>query len=53
MFQRTLRKRTWQIGRKNEPIGMTESLQDLSITVKVLALEEVSLSDKHNAKTVS
>ena len=31
---------------------MTASLEDLLITVKVLALEEVSLSDKQNPKTV-
>ena len=31
---------------------MTETLQNLSITVKVTALEEVSFSDKQNPKTV-
>ena len=52
VFQRTLRHRTWQIGRNNVPILMTEPLQNLSITVKVAALEKVSFSDIQNPKTV-
>ena len=31
---------------------MTEPLQNLSITVKVVALEKVSFSDTENPKTV-
>ena len=52
MFQRTLRQRTWETGRDNVPILMTEPLQNSSITVKVVALEKVSFSDTENPKTV-
>ena len=52
MFQTTLSQRSWQIGRKNVPIGLTAPLQHLSITVKLVPLEKVSLSDTQNPKTV-
>ena len=52
MFQTTLSQRSWQIGRNNVPIGMTAPLQHLSIPVKLVALEKVSLSDTQNPKTV-
>ena len=52
MFQGTLRQRTWEIGRNNIPILMTEPLQKSSITVKVVALEQVSFTDTENPKTV-
>ena len=52
MFQRRSRQTTCQIGRNNVPIGMTEPLQNLSITVNVTALEKVSFSDTQNPKTV-
>ena len=40
------------MGRKNVAIWMTAPLQDLSITVKVVALEKVFFSDTQNPKTV-
>ena len=40
------------MGRNTVAICMTASLQYLLITVKVLALEEVSFSDTQNPKTV-
>ena len=40
------------MGRKNVAISMTAPLQYLLITVKVVALEEVSFSDTQNPKTV-
>ena len=52
VFQRTLKQRTWQIVRKLVLFWMTEPLQNLSITVKVAALEKVSFSDTQNPKTV-
>ena len=52
MFQRTLRQRTWQIGGNNVAIGMTAPLQKLLMTVKVVALEKVSFSDRQNPKAV-
>ena len=48
----TLRQRLWQIGRNNVPIRMTAPLQNLSITLKVVALEKVSFSDRQNPKTL-
>ena len=52
VFQRTLRKRTLQMGRKTVAIWMAASLQYLLITVKVAALEKVSFSDTKNPKTL-
>ena len=52
MFQRTLRQRTCQIGRNNVPISITALLQNLLITVNVVALEKVTFSDTQNPKTV-
>ena len=52
VFQRTLRQRTWKIGRNNVPIWMIPPLQNSSITVKVVALEKVAFSDTQNPKTV-
>ena len=51
-FQKTIRMTTRQTGRKTVAICMTASLQYLLITVKVLALKEVSFSDSQNPKTV-
>ena len=48
----TLRQRLWQIGQNNVPIRMTAPLQNLSITLKVVALKKVSFSDTQYPKTV-
>ena len=45
MFQRTLRQTARQMGRNTVAIRITAPLQYLLITVKVVALEEVSFSD--------
>ena len=52
MFQRTLRETTKQMGRNTVAISTAEPLQYLLITVKVVALEKVSFSDKQNPKAV-
>ena len=52
MFQRSIRKATRQNGRKSLAISMTAPLQELLITLEVVALEEVYLSDTQNPKTV-
>ena len=48
----TLRQRLWQIDRNNVPIRMTAPLQNLSITLKVVALKKVSVSDTQNPRSV-
>ena len=40
------------MGRKTIAISMAEPLQNLLITVKVVALEKVSISDTQNPKAV-
>ena len=40
------------MGRNTLAISITPPLQDLSIIVKVVALEEDSFSDRQNPKTV-
>ena len=52
LFERTLRQRTWQIGRNDIPIWMTAPFQNLLITVKVVVLEKVSSSNRQIPKTV-
>ena len=52
MFQRTLRITTRKMGRNTVALLMAEPLQYLLITVKVVALEKVSFSDKQNPKAV-
>ena len=52
VFQRTLRQTTQQMGWKTVAIWMTAPFQYLLITVKLVALEEVSISDTQNPKTV-
>ena len=52
MFLRTLRQRTRKMGRNNVAMWMTAPLEDLLITLKVVALEKVSFSDTQNPKTV-
>ena len=48
----TLTQRIWQIGRNNVSIRMAAPLQNLSITLKVVALEKVSFGDTQNPHTV-
>ena len=43
---------TWQTGPNTLSISMTESLPNLLITLKVIGLEKVSLSDMQNLKNV-
>ena len=52
VFQSTLRQGTWKIGRNNVPVLMTAPLQNISMTLKVVALQKVSFSDTQNPKTV-
>ena len=52
MFQKTLRHKTRQMGRKSAAISMEELLEDLLITVKVVSLKKVSFSDTQNPKVV-
>ena len=52
MFQGTLRQATPQMGRNTVGILMTPPFRYLLLTVKVVSLEEVSFSDRQNAKTV-
>ena len=40
------------MGGNNVPVWMTAPLKNLSMTVKVVALEKVSLSDAQNPKAV-
>ena len=51
MFQRSLRETARQIGPKTVAISMAEPLQYLLMTVKVVALQKVSFSDRQNPKT--
>ena len=48
--QRTLRKTTRRMGRNTIAICATGPLQYLAITVKVVAMEKVSFSDKQIPK---
>ena len=52
MFQRTVRQITWQMGRNFVAISMAEPLKYLLITVKLVALEKVSFSNRQIRKTV-
>ena len=52
VFQTTLRQTTKKIGRNTVAIWMVPPLPYLSITVKVVALEKVSLSDTQTSKAV-
>ena len=52
MFQRTLRKTTRQIDQNTVAMRMAAPLQNLLITVKVVALEKVSFRDTQNRKAV-
>ena len=52
MFQRMFRQTTRKNGGQNVEIWMAAPLQDLLITLKVVALEEVYFSDTQNPKTV-
>ena len=52
VFQRTLKQTTRQMGRNTVAIWMAAPLQYFLITVKVVALEEISFSDTQNPKTV-
>ena len=52
MFQRTLRKRTWQMGRNTLAMWSTAPLPYLLMTVDVNTLEKVSFSNVQNPKTV-
>ena len=45
MFQRTLRQTTRLMGRNIVAILMTVSLQNLLVTLKIVALENVPFSD--------
>ena len=53
MFERTLRQRTREIGENNVAIWMAATLQNLSITLRVVSSEKVSFSDTQYPKTVS
>ena len=53
MFERTHTERTWEIARNNVKILMAAPLQNLSITLRVVASEKVSFSDTQYPKTVS
>ena len=52
MLERTLRETTRQTGQQTVAVVMAAPLQYLLITVKVVALEKVSFSDKQNPKAV-
>ena len=52
VFHRTIRQTTRQISQNTVPIWMAASSQYLLITVKVVASEKVSFSDRQNPKTV-
>ena len=52
MFEKTLRQTTREIGRNNVSIRMAAPLQNLSITLRVVASEKVSFSDTQYPKTV-
>ena len=52
MFQKTVRQITWQMGRNFVGISMAEPLKYLLITVKLVALEKVSFSNRQIRKTV-
>ena len=52
MFQGTLRETTPQMGQHAVAIWIEAPLQYLLITVKVVALENVSFSDTQNPKAV-
>ena len=50
MFQRTVTETTWQMGRNFVPISMAATLQNLLITVKLVAWQKVTFSDTQNPK---
>ena len=52
MFQRTLIQRKMQMGRNTVAISMAAPLQHLLITVKVVALEKISFTDRQYLKAV-
>ena len=52
MFQRTLRERTLEIGRNTVAVSIAAPLQNLIITVKVVALQKVPFSDTENPKAI-
>ena len=52
MFRRTLNQKRRKMGRNTVDISMKEPLQYLLITVKVVALEKISFSNRQNNKTV-
>ena len=52
MIHRTLRQTTGQMRPNTVAISRAAHLQYLLITVKVVALEKVSFSDKQNPKAV-
>ena len=52
VFQRTLRQRTVQMGRSTVGIWTEAPLQNVLMTVKVVALEKVCLSDTKNPQAV-
>ena len=52
VFQGSLRKTTWQMGRNFVGISMAACLKHLLITLKVVALEKVSSSNRNIPKTV-
>ena len=52
VIHRTLRQTTGQMGRNTVASSIAAHLQYLLITVKVVALEKVSFSDKQNPKAV-
>ena len=49
----TVRQTTRQMGQNTVAIWMAALLQDLLITLKVVALDEASFSDTQNPKPVS
>ena len=51
MLQTTFQQTTWQMGRNTVVISAAAPLKYLLITVKVIALEKVSLSDTQNPNT--
>ena len=52
MFQKTLGHTARQMGQHNFAILMAAPLQYFLMTVKVVALEKVSFSDRQNPKAV-
>ena len=52
VFQGTFRKTTWEMGRNFVGISIVACLKHLLITLKVVALEKVSSSNRKIPKTV-